>query len=166
MTFLGSNVGVGEKIKHLFPAEQKKNSDKVAAMALFMDKTLQWRGSRTPRCCLRSQTTRSWPSSWVSCTLELSIWDSRCWSSIRILERDDCQKFFVRLFSTDWLTRDEAYGNIPSEWKSYTAFIGQEMEQCQVDKNHPKPFSQQRIRSMALVNLSRPWKILRKRRPR
>ena len=57
------------------------------------------------------------------------------------MERDDCQKFFVRLFSTDWLTRDEAYGNIPSEWKSYTAFIGQEMEQCQVDKNHPKPFT-------------------------
>ena len=60
----------------------------------------------------------------------------------------------------------EAYGKISSDWKSFTTFIGQEMEQCQVDKNHPKPFSQQRIRSMALVNLSRPWKILRKRRPR
>ena len=27
------------------------------------DRTLQWRGSRTPGCCRPSQTTRSWPSS-------------------------------------------------------------------------------------------------------
>ena len=39
LRFVGSSVGAGEKIKHLLPIDQRKNCDKVAAFAIFMEKT-------------------------------------------------------------------------------------------------------------------------------
>ena len=155
----------------LLPIDQKKNCDKVAAFAMFMDK-------RQNVAVDRIQNPEMMPpfsdnkvlSEFFFTNIYRELDPGTKYLRQQMLKQYSdlgkeklpavlCQIVLYRLVNKKSIF--ETYGKIPkhSEWKTFTNFIGQELEQCQIDKNHSKPFTAVAHQINGLENLLRPWKI-------
>ena len=134
--------------------DQKKNCDKVAAFAMFMDK-------RQNVAVDRIQNPEMMPpfsdnkvlSEFFFTNIYRELDPGTKYLRQQMLKQYSdlgkgqlpavlCQIVLYRLVNKR--STFETYGNIPkhSEWKTFTNFISQELEQwCQIDKKYSKPFT-------------------------